>query len=191
MTISVVNHKGVTGKTTTTINLGSSLAAQGCSVLLVDFDAQGSLTYSLGIDDDDHTIADALSGEVSIQSVVYQREGMDVIPAGTTLAVVELSFDNYLILKEIDNILSTAVITEFSNALNIKIYGDVPHLYPVSDIEGLNLAMGNEKGEDDYFILANANFEFDEHVSICPVFVWRFEKKLITLIEALSVKSVL
>ena len=47
MIISIVNHKGGTGKTTTTINLGSALAAQGYRVLLVDFDAQG-LESALG-----------------------------------------------------------------------------------------------------------------------------------------------
>jgi chromosome partitioning protein len=91
MIISIVNHKGGTGKTTTTINLGSALAAQGHSVLLVDFDAQGSLTYSLGIDDQGPTLADAFHGEISVQQLLHEREGMQILPASSKLADIELA----------------------------------------------------------------------------------------------------
>lgn len=92
MIISVVNHKGGTGKTTTTINLGSALAALGNSVLLVDFDAQGSLTYSLGIDDNAPTLANAFHGEITIEQLLQEREGMQILPADANLADVELAF---------------------------------------------------------------------------------------------------
>lgn len=91
MIISIVNHKGGTGKTTTTINLGSSLAEAGYRVLLVDFDAQGSLTYSLGIDDRGFTIADAFHGDVAVHQLITEREGMHVLLAGAGLADVELA----------------------------------------------------------------------------------------------------
>jgi chromosome partitioning protein len=45
--VSVINHKGGVGKTTLTANLGAGLAARGRRVLLVDLDAQASLTVSL------------------------------------------------------------------------------------------------------------------------------------------------
>jgi len=91
MVISIVNHKGGTGKTTTTINLGSALSLLGHKVLLVDFDAQGSLSYSLGIDEHAPTISEVFYGERSIEQVLIEREGMHVLPANSILADVEFS----------------------------------------------------------------------------------------------------
>lgn len=91
MTISIVNHKGGTGKTTTTVNLGSALAVLGKKVLLIDFDAQGSLSYSLGIDEDLPTIADALHEDHPVEQLLIEREGMHILPAGKDLADVELA----------------------------------------------------------------------------------------------------
>lgn len=48
--ISVVNHKGGVGKTTTTLNLGKALVKLGYRVLLIDMDSQGNLSQALGYD---------------------------------------------------------------------------------------------------------------------------------------------
>ena len=50
--VSIINQKGGTGKTTTTINLGAALAYLGFPTLMVDLDPQGHTTIGLGIDPD-------------------------------------------------------------------------------------------------------------------------------------------
>ncbi len=58
--ISIVNHKGGVGKTTTTINVGKALSLLGNRVLLVDMDSQGNLSQCFGIHNPDEQVIDAL-----------------------------------------------------------------------------------------------------------------------------------
>jgi len=67
--ISIVNHKGGVGKTTTTINLGKALSLKGHRVLLVDLDSQGNLSQIMGIDEPESQIADALLNKVDIPTI--------------------------------------------------------------------------------------------------------------------------
>jgi len=96
--IAVANQKGGVGKTTTTVNLGASLAYADNRVLLVDSDAQGNATSGLGLSkgevEDD--IYDVLINEQPIKEVIVpsSRENMDMVPASIQLAGAEVELSN-------------------------------------------------------------------------------------------------
>jgi chemotaxis protein CheY-P-specific phosphatase CheC len=81
--------------------------------------------------------------------------------------------------KELDNILSAAVITKLSNHLHKKMYGDVPILVgPItSRLEDI-IQDGFSKHGDNVYI-NSAFFSFESHVEVSPLFVWVFEKSLL------------
>lgn len=93
-TIAFVNQKGGVGKTTTVHNVGASLGRQGKRVLLVDLDAQGSLTASCGLEPDDlpATVYEVLDGRADAKSVTRDLGAFDLIPAGLPLAQADLVF---------------------------------------------------------------------------------------------------
>tara|TARA_B100000809_G_scaffold254560_1_gene291909 strand:+ start:10083 stop:10823 length:741 start_codon:yes stop_codon:yes gene_type:complete len=91
MIISIVNQKGGTAKTTTAINISSGLVKQDKKVLLLGMDLQGDISYALNITNQEKSISEVLMGEVLIQDIILQREGIDVIPTNISLADVELS----------------------------------------------------------------------------------------------------
>ena len=93
--IAMCNQKGGVGKTTTTINLGASLAEYGRRVLLVDFDPQGALSVGLGIPTHqlDTTVYNLLVERGhEVRDVIQSTriDGLDVLPANIDLSAAEV-----------------------------------------------------------------------------------------------------
>lgn len=87
--ISIANHKGGVGKTTTTVNLAAGLAQVGNNVLLIDLDPQANATMCLGLGKQSQTIYQVLAFQDDIRGMVQDLGDMDIIPSSVHLATFE------------------------------------------------------------------------------------------------------
>lgn len=109
--IAVANQKGGVGKTTTSINLSSSLAVRGKKVLVIDTDPQGNTTSGLGVDKNelDETIYELILGECSIRDCIIPEviPKVSLVPSNVNLAAAEIELigvdrKEFILKNEVD-----------------------------------------------------------------------------------------
>ncbi len=128
--IAVANQKGGVGKTTTSINLGASLAVLEYSVLIVDFDPQGNASTGLGIDINDGNmlgIYECLAEKCTPKEAIHhyeEIEKLDILPANIDLVGLELELAN----DENRNMYLKSVIDKVRNDYDFIIIDCTPSL---------------------------------------------------------------
>lgn len=92
--IAIANQKGGVGKTTSTVNLGASLAKLDQKILLIDIDPQGNATSGVGVNKGelDECVYNLLVDDYNASEVCVetQIENLDIIPATIQLAGAEI-----------------------------------------------------------------------------------------------------
>ncbi len=95
---SIINQKGGVGKTTTTINLGTAMAACGANVLIIDMDPQGNLSTGMGVEKVKRVkgVYNILIDNLSINDAVIKTEipNLNLIPSNEDLLGIDIELSN-------------------------------------------------------------------------------------------------
>ena len=122
-TLSVINQKGGVGKTTTVINLASSLSILGQNNLIIDLDPQGNATTGLGRsnNDENNNIYNLLIKKIELGDAIQKTDvkNLDIIGSNVNLSGLEVETandsDRAFVLKQILDKEKKGLISKYDN----------------------------------------------------------------------------
>lgn len=91
--ISIANHKGGVGKTTTAVNLSAGLSREGYKVLVIDSDPQANATFALGLGKQEKTLYQTLVFQDNISKAIISVNKIEMVPSSVHLAAFEKNND--------------------------------------------------------------------------------------------------
>ncbi len=121
--IAIINQKGGVGKTTTVINLASSLSILGQKNLIIDLDPQGNATTGLGKsnNDEENNIYNLLIKKIKLSAAIKNTDvkNLDIIGSNVNLSGLEVETandsDRAFVLKKILDSEKKDLLSKYDN----------------------------------------------------------------------------
>ena len=192
-TITIINQKGGSGKTTTAVCLGAALAEAGKRVAIIDLDPQRSASLWLNQPDPDPEVADVLLKKKTLTEVLKPTnvKGLQIAPGGAAMNTVERQLDPGLghLMR-----LRTA-LAEIRQSLDYVFLDCPPGL---RDLSKVGLLCGDEllvpveasfmalQGLAELSELADQAKDLNPKLRWCGVFLTRFTDRTIMSTQALN-----